>query len=416
MNVEVLAVGTELLLGQIVNGNAAQIGQRLADAGLDHFHQSVVGDNEERIAAAISLAVSRSDALIITGGLGPTQDDLTREAMCLAAGVDLEFDEDYARALEERWRSRGRPMPESNLRQAHHPSGAATMANPKGTAPGIRMDIAGTWVFALPGVPAEMVPMLEQQVIPFLTAAAGGEGSVVVSRLLRTWGESESKVGEMLGDLYAASTNPTMAFLASSGEIKIRLTAKAADETEARALITPLEEEVRQRLGHLVFGADDDTVERVLLDLLEGHGWTIGTAESATGGMVAAALTSVPGASRVFRGAIVAYQEDLKRDLLGVGFAAIEEHGVVSEAVAKAMAEGASLELGADVAIAVTGAAGPDPHHRDVGTMVIAVRTPAGTTARTLRLPGDRERVRTYTTTSALHLARMALEDQGWDE
>lgn len=416
MNVEILAVGTELLLGQIVNGNAAQIGERLADSGLDHFQQTVVGDNEGRIAEAISLAAARADALIITGGIGPTQDDLTREAMSAAAGVDMEFDEEYAGALRKRWEERGREMPESNLRQAQYPAGAEMIANPKGTAPGIRMKIDGAWVFALPGVPAEMVPMLERDVIPFLKSEAGDDGGVVVSRLLRTWGESESKVGELLGDLYAESTNPTIAFLASAGEIKVRLTAKAPTEVEARALIAPLEVAVRERLGSRVFGADEDTVQRVLLGLLEDQGWTIGTAESATGGMVAAALTSVPGASRVFRGAIVAYQEDLKRDLLDVGFSAIEEHGVVSEVVAKAMADGASIKLGADVTIALTGAAGPDPHDHEVGTMVIAVRTPAGTMARTLQLPGDRERVRTYATTSALHLTRMALQGVRWDE
>ncbi|MEA2009294.1 MAG: CinA family nicotinamide mononucleotide deamidase-related protein, partial [Actinomycetota bacterium] len=262
MIVEVLAIGTELLLGQIVNSNATRIGERLADAGLDHFQQTVVGDNEARIAAAITDACSRADALIITGGLGPTKDDLTREAMAEAAGVDMIFDADQEDQLRERWTRSGRVMPESNLQQAERPKGCVLIENPKGTAPGIRCEIDDTWVFALPGVPAEMIPMLENSVIPFLR---GDDDATVVSRLLRTWGESESAIGERLGDLYDASTNPTIAFLASGGEIKIRITAKAASRDEATALIAPVEATVRDRLGKRIFGVDDDTVEVVVL-------------------------------------------------------------------------------------------------------------------------------------------------------
>jgi len=414
MIVEVLAVGTELLLGQIVNGNAAVIGARLAEAGLDHHRQCVVGDNLERIVAAIRAATARADALLITGGLGPTQDDLTREAIAAAAGVDLELDPDEVARLREYWRARHREMPESNLRQARRPVGAAFVPNPKGTAPGIRMRIDGTWVFALPGVPAEMRTMLEGEVLPFLLREEGGERGVVVSRVLRTWGASEAKVGEELADLFASSRNPTLAFLASAGEIKIRLTARAPSEAAARALIAPVEEEVRERLGPRVFGADDETIERVLLGMLVGRGFTIGTAESATGGMVAARLTSVPGASRAFRGSVVAYQADLKEALLGVPADTVARHGVVSEEVAAAMAAGAARLLEVDVAIAVTGSAGPDPQERPVGTMIVAVRTPEATRVRTFHMPGDRERARTYTTTAALHLARLSLEGVNW--
>ena len=229
MIVEVLAVGTELLLGQIVNTNANQLGMRLADAGLDHYHQSVVGDNVDRIVDAIRLAMSRAGALIITGGIGPTQDDLTREAICVATDTEMVFDEDYAAVLRRRWEERGREMPDSNLRQAEHPAGAALIPNPKGTAPGLKVRSGDTWIFAVPGVPAELLPMVERHILPFLQREAGGEDAVVVSRLLRSWGESESKVADMLGDLFAEHTNPTLAFLASAGEIKVRLTAKAAD-------------------------------------------------------------------------------------------------------------------------------------------------------------------------------------------
>ena len=411
MIVEVLAIGTELLLGQIVNSNATRIGERLADAGLDHYQQTVVGDNDARIVDALREACSRADAVIITGGLGPTQDDLTREAMARAAGVELVFDGAQADALRERWKLRGRVMPDSNLRQAERPETSTLIPNPKGTAPGIRMRIDGTWVIALPGVPAEMIPMLESDVIPFLR---GDERSVVVSRLIRTWGESESAIGERLSDLYDASTNPSLAFLASGGEIKIRITAKADTREGAQQLIAPVEQIVRERLGTLVFGADGDTIEVVVLRLLEERGWTLGTAESATGGLVAARITSVPGASRVFRGSVVAYATDVKESRLGVSAQVIAEHGVVSEPVGVAMAHGARSALGVDVAVGVTGSAGPDPQEQPVGTIVVAVETPDGVRVRMLRMPGDRERVRTFATTASLQLLRLSLQDAEW--
>ncbi|MFV9671934.1 MAG: competence/damage-inducible protein A [Acidimicrobiia bacterium] len=411
MIVEILAVGTELLLGQIVNSNATRIGERLADAGLDHFQQTVVGDNETRIAAAIDAACYRADALIITGGLGPTKDDLTREAIARAAGVEMIFDAGQAERLRERWTSSGRVMPESNLQQAERPSGSELIENPKGTAPGIRLRLADTWVFALPGVPAEMIPMLENSVIPFLR---GDDDGAVVSRLLRTWGESESAIGERLGDLYDASTNPTIAFLASGGEIKIRITAKAETRDEASALIAPIEATVRERLGKRIFGVDDDTVEVVVLRMLEERGWSLGTAESATGGLVAGRITSVPGASRVFRGSIVSYAAEIKESLLEVPGSLIEEHGVVSEPVAVAMADGARGRLEADVVVSVTGSAGPDPQDKPVGTVVVAVVTPENSRVRTLTLPGDRERVRTFASTAALQLLRMSLQGVDW--
>lgn len=408
MIVETLAVGTELLLGQIVNRNAASIGLRLAENGLDHYHQAVVGDNVERIAEAIRRAASRSNALIITGGIGPTQDDLTRDALCAAAGVGMTFDRDYADRLRDYWESRGRTMPESNLRQAECPEGADMMPNPKGTAPGLRMRIDGCWVFAVPGVPAEMTTMVDDHVIPFLREEAG-ESGVVVSRLLRSWGESESRVSDLLADLYDDTTNPTIAFLASAGEIKVRITAKAATEEAAAALIEPVEAEVRRRIGRRIFGADDETVETVLFSLLEERGWTIGTAESATGGLVAARITAVPGSSAHFVGGVVAYSAEVKQTALDVPADVIAEHGLVSEAVAVAMADGGAKRLDADVVIAVTGSAGPDPLEARPGTMVIAVHTPEATVARTLYLPGDRERVRAYAATAGLHLTRLAL-------
>lgn len=410
MIVETLAIGTELLLGQIANTNARDIAARLAENGYSQFNQTVVGDNYDRIGKAVRNAAARSDALIITGGIGPTADDITREVVAEVAGVELIFDEEYARRLRDRWTSMraDRPFPESNLRQAFRPEGSHIVANYKGSAPGFRARVNDCWVFALPGVPSEMLAMLDEDVLPFLRAETG-DGQVVVSRILRSFGMSEAKVGEELLDLFESSHNPTVAFLASAGEIKIRLTALADTEASARSLIAPLEDEVRARIGTKIFGADEDTIEQVIRNQLEDRGWTIGTAESATGGSVGRRLTSLPGASATFRGSVVAYASDLKHSILGVPDATLDEHGVVSEPTALAMAEGARSLLGVDVAVAVTGSAGPEPLEQPVGTMIIAVATPERSIVRTAHMPGDRERVRAYTATAALHLVRRAI-------
>ncbi len=412
MIVEVIAVGTELLLGQIINTNVAHIGARIADLGLDSHYQQTVGDNLGRMESAIRTALDRADAIIITGGIGPTQDDITREAICAATGRSMAFSDEYARALEERYAKWGREMPVSNLRQAEYPEGAELLPNPKGTAPGLALEHDGTLIFALPGVPPEMYLLLDDHVLPRIRQKAGID-EVLVSRVIKTWGRGESAVAEQLADLFESSTNPSMAFLASNGEIKVRLTAKAETVAEAEALIGPVQGQVEERLGSLVFGRDDETVEAIILGLAQERGWTIGTAESATGGLVAGRLTSRAGASEVFRGSIVAYATDLKHDLLGVDDATLEA-GVVSEATAIAMAKGAQQRLGVDVALSVTGFAGPSGD--DPGAMVIAVATPEDARARTLRLPGDRERVRTYTVTAAVHLLRLALAGHWWGD
>ena len=414
MRVEVLAVGTELLLGQVVNSNAAVIGTRLAEAGLDHYRQSVVGDNLGRITEVLAEACSRADALIITGGLGPTQDDLTREALQAVAGVKMAFSEEYAARLGDWWRRRGREMPASNLRQAEYPVGAVLIPNERGSAPGLEMRIGSCRVFALPGVPQEMVPMLERHVVPSLLEAVGEQGTVIVSRLLRTWGEPESALAERLDDLYEGGTNPTLAFLASAGEIKLRLTARAHTREAAVAAIAPVEEEIRSRLGPLVFGVDDEMVEAVVLQMCRDKGWRLATAESVTGGLVAAALTAVPGASEVFTGSVVAYSPSAKEDLLGVGPELIGEAGQVSEEVAVSMAEGAARRFGVEAAVAVTGSAGPEPLEEPPGTVVVGVVTPEDGRARTLHLPGDRERVRAYAATAALHLLRLGVSGAWW--
>jgi nicotinamide-nucleotide amidase len=407
--VEVIAVGTELLLGQIVNSNATHIGATLAEHGYDAHFQQVVGDNVGRIAETIELAAGRADAVVITGGIGPTQDDMTREAVCEATGLAMEFSDAYADHLRDWWEQRGRVMPESNLQQAEHPAGAELLLNPKGTAPGLAVDHEGTLIFVVPGVPAEMTHLLQVEILPRL-AARSGTSAVLTSRLLRTWGRSESDVAEILDDIYRGSANPSLAFLASGGEIKIRLTAKADSRSDALAMIEPLENEVRSRLGESVFGTDDETIERVLLRLLNDRGYTIGTAESMTGGLVAAALTSLPGSSAVVRGGLVTYAAELKSRLLGIE----DTSNLVTVETAEQMALAGREALEADVVVSVTGSAGPEPLEKPPGTVVIGVSTPEHTQARELTMVGDRERVRTYAVTSALHLTRLALIGKWW--
>ncbi|MCY4369810.1 MAG: competence/damage-inducible protein A [bacterium] len=414
MIVEVVAVGTELLLGQIVNTNASYLGERMAELGLDAHYQVVVGDNHRRMVDTIRTAMGRADVVIITGGLGPTQDDITREAICAATGRDMLFSEDHAVVLRAFWDRLGREFPESNLCQAEYPEGSEQLHNPRGTAPGLFLDHEGTLIFAVPGVPAELYQMLEDHVVPRLRRGAGSD-EVLVSRVLRTWGYGESAVADLLDDLYHASVNPSMAFLASAGEVKVRLSAKARSEARARSMIEPVERSVRERLGASVFATDDETLEQIILGELMDRGWTIGTAESVTSGMLAARLSLLPGSSRVFRGSMVAYAADLKRSLLGVPQDVIDANGVVSAETAIAMADGAAAVMGVDVVTALTGVAGPDPLEHPPGTIFVAVRTPEASRARGLRMPGDRERIRAYTTTTALQLTRLAVMGEWWN-
>lgn len=407
MIIEVVAVGTELLLGQIVNSNAAYIGAAIAARGHDAHYQQVVGDNLDRLTGSLQLAMSRSDAVIITGGIGPTQDDLTREALCAATGREMVESEEYAEHLRRWFEARGRTMSPSNLRQAQHPEGAELLPNPRGTAPGLYLEYDGVKVFCVPGVPAEMEHLIDHEVMPRLDDH--GE-TVLMSRLVRLWGRPESEVAELLNDLYVGSTNPSIAFLAGSGEIKVRITVKAADAATARALIEPMEKEIRSRLGDAVFGADDETAEKIVLDMLRARGWTIATAESMTAGLVAASLTAAPGASDTVRGGVVTYWSESKGELLGVS----DITRVVDATTAAEMAEGARRLFGAEVAVSVTGEAGPEPAEKPVGTVFIGVSTPERTGVREMRMPGDRERIRAFAVTSAIHLTRLAVSGKWW--
>ena len=409
MRCEVVAVGTELLLGQVIDSNSAWIGARLAEAGIDSHFQVKVGDNPGRIVAALRTALDRSDAVICCGGLGPTQDDITREAIAQALGVPLERDEAMVATIQAIFTGRGRPFPPSNARQAERPAGASFLTQTLGTAPGLRCPVGDKVVYAVPGVPHEMRDMVERAVLPDLAARAG-EPATIRSRTLRTWGLAESALAELLAarmeQLDDDPSGPTIAFLASGMEgIKVRVTVKAPTRAEAVAALDAEEHLLRSLLGELVFGVDDETMESVVGQMLGRRRWTLAVAESMTGGMVASRIVDTPEASTWFKGGVVAYASEVKFGVLGV-----REGPVVCEECAVQMAEGVRRLLGADVGLSVTGAAGPDRQEdRPVGTAWLGLALPTGSEAVHLRLPGGRLQIRQLATISLLDLLRRRL-------
>ena len=408
MRCEVVAVGTELLLGQVVDTNSSWIGEQLAVAGIDSYFQVKVGDNAARIAEALRTGLGRSDAVLVCGGLGPTQDDITRDVIAEVMGVELETDPEIEDRIRAMFGSRGRDMPANNLRQAQVPVGASTMAQQPGTAPGLVCPIGDQVIYAVPGVPYEMQEMVEGTVIPDLRRRAGKQ-AVIRSRTLRTWGMSESGLAEVLADRLDEldrARHATIAFLASGIEgLKVRVTAKANTAEEADAVLAAEVDVLLGILGDVVFSSDDQTMEEVVLDLLRDRGLTLGCAESVTGGLIAARLTDVPGASDVFRGSVVSYASEVKYDVLGVPVGP-----VVSDDAAMAMAEGACRVLGCDVAVAVTGVAGPESQEGvPVGTVFLGLCIDGDAEATMIRLPGDRARVRQFATISVLDWLRRRL-------
>jgi nicotinamide-nucleotide amidase len=405
----VVAIGTELLLGQINDTNSSWMGEQLAAAGIESHLQLKVGDNLTRMEDAIAVALVDADAVIICGGLGPTHDDLTREAIASIMGVELAHDPAVAAVIEEMFARRGRVMAVNNLRQALVPAGATVIAQTRGTAPGLICPVGDKVIYAVPGVPHEMKDMFERAILPDLLARSG-ERAVIKSRVLRTWGESESRLNERLDGIIAELDglgNPTLAFLASGWEgIKVRLTVKAPDDVSAARTLDAWDRRVRTEIGDIVFGTDDDTMESVVLAMLESRGWTFGVAESVTGGLVGGRLTNVAGSSRVFRGGIISYASDVKFSLLGV-----DEGPVVSETAAAQMAAGARGVLGCDVALALTGVAGPEEQDgRPVGTLCVAAAFPDGSTVTTTTtLPGVRDQMRQMSVITALDFLRRHL-------
>ncbi|MCE2817863.1 MAG: competence/damage-inducible protein A [Ilumatobacteraceae bacterium] len=406
MRCNVVAVGTELLLGQIVDTNSSYIGEQLAAVGIASHLQLKVGDNLDRVVEAFTIALKDADAIIVCGGLGPTHDDLTRDAIARMMGVELLHDEAVAAVIEEMFSRRGRRMSANNLRQAMVPVGARIIEQTRGTAPGLMCPVGNKMIYAVPGVPHEMQDMLSRAVLPDLLARSG-EKAVISSRVLRTWGESESGLNERLDPIIEELEevgNPTLAFLASGWEgIKVRLTAKADSQLEADELLSQWETKVRALVGDVVFGVDAENMESVVLGLLQERGWTLGVAESVTGGLVGGRLTSIPGSSAVFRGGVISYASDVKFEVLGV-----DRGPVVSEEAAVQMAVGAKRVIGSDVAIALTGVAGPDEQDgRPAGTLCIGVALPDGATFSTTNtLPGLRDQMRQYSVISALSFLR----------
>jgi nicotinamide-nucleotide amidase len=419
VRVEVVAVGSELLLGQIADTNSRWIGEQLAASGVEsQFHQHV-GDNLGRIVLALRTALARSDGVIACGGLGPTQDDITREAIAQVMGAQLERDDEIASRIEKMFNSRGREMPENNRRQADVPRGATVIEQRRGTAPGLICPVGNKVVYALPGVPHELEEMFGRSVLPDLRdrLSIEGAGGVIQSRVLRTWGSSESGLAEAL-DAHMTDldgSDLTIAFLASGIEgLKVRLTVKAATDDAARRRLDDEERVVRailtSSLGEIVFGVDDESMERAVANRLTAHGLTLAVAESLTGGLVASRLVGIDGASAWFRGGIVSYATDVKFSLLHVA-----PGPVVSGAAAKEMAAGVRAVLGSDVGISLTGVAGPSEEEGvAVGTVYVglAIRD-AEPTAVELRLPSDRNRIREYATISGLDALRRALDGLG---
>jgi nicotinamide-nucleotide amidase len=429
VRIEIVAVGTELLLGQIADTNSQWMGEHLAAAGVaSHFHQAV-GDNQERMVLAFRTALARSDGVIVCGGLGPTHDDITREAIAEVMNVHLRRDEDGVGRIRAMFSSRGREMPDTNLRQADVPEGASIIPQTKGTAPGLICPVGHKVIYAVPGVPYEMADMFERGILPDLQrrmTERGESAGVIASRVIRTWGMSESGLAETLAghidDLEAAPAGPstagagtsgsaTIAFLASGIEgIKVRVTVRAADQDAASTLLDDQEAAIRRILyakaGDVVFGVDDEAIEDAVARALATNGLTLGLAESLTGGLASSRLVNVPGASRWFRGSVVSYASQVKFSVLGV-----PDGPVVSEQAARAMADGARRVLGSDVGLSTTGVAGPDAQDDEPPGTVHVGLARAGhlTESFSFNVPGDRDRVRQYATIAALDLLRKRL-------
>ncbi|QVV66880.1 competence/damage-inducible protein A [Synechococcus sp. LA31] len=414
MTAEILCIGTELLLGNITNGNARWIAEQLAALGIAHHRQAVVGDNRERLIAELQAAAQRCQVLITTGGLGPTPDDLTTEAIAAAFGAPLVEHPQVWAEIQARLAARGRPCAASNRRQAFLPEGAALLPNPTGTAPGmIWTPRPGFTILTFPGVPSEMRAMWQATAASWLQATGLAEG-VFASRMLRFWGIAESDLAERMADLLEAS-NPTVAPYAGSGEVKLRITARAATAAEAEQLLAPVEQEIRARTGRLCFGENEDDLASVVLQQLRRGGHTLAVAESCTGGGLGAALAAVPGASDVFLGGVIAYANRVKQELLGVPAEQLASHGAVSDSVAQAMAVGVRRATGADWALAITGVAGPSggTAEKPVGLVHIAVAGPDGCCSEGVRFGASRGRcwIQALSAGEALNRLRLALLD-----
>ncbi len=408
MKAEIISTGTELLLGQVLNTNAQFLGQRLAKMGINVFFQTTVGDNPGRLTEVFNNALRRADLVILTGGLGPTSDDLTKETVAEALGLRMHVNESAMAHIEEFFRLRGRKMPEANRKQALIPEGAMLIPNKVGTAPGMIIETGNKTVVILPGPPVEMEPMFTATVEPYLGNKAGKEKAIIVSRVIRILGIGESSVEERIKDLVEQQSNPTIAFLAPRGEVLVRITAKAATGKAAEKMIAKVEKEIVKRLGGYIYGTDDESLEKVVAGLLKKHNVTLSVAESCTGGLIAKRLTDIPGVSQNFLYGVVTYSNESKVNMLGVAPEVLEKHGAVSEETALEMVRGIRQAGGSDIAVAVTGIAGPGggTPEKPVGLVYIAFADYDTAIVQKYLFTGDREVIRWQSANVALNMLR----------
>lgn len=405
-------VGTELLLGQVVDTNASYLAERLAELGIDLYFKSTVGDNWLRISSVLAQALVRSDVVITSGGLGPTEDDITKEVAAAAMGEDLAESREAMDQLESVFRRMGRTMTERGRKQALLPESAQMIPNRTGTAPGMILCKGGKTVICLPGVPSEMKAMMEETVIPYLARRTAVEGgSVIKSKVLRFYGLGESLLEERARDIISAQTNPTIAPYVGQAEVSLRITAKAPFEGEADSLIAPVEGRLRERFGDHIFGVDSDRLESVVASLLIEAGLSLSVAESCTGGLLAHRLTNVPGSSGYLELALVCYSNSSKMNLLGVPESELELHGAVSDAVARGMALGVKRLGGTSLGMSITGIAGPGgaTSQKPVGLVCMALAHPRGVTSQEQRFIGDREGIKYRASQAALDMLRRYL-------
>ncbi|MGN0132619.1 MAG: competence/damage-inducible protein A [Lachnospiraceae bacterium] len=409
MVVELISVGTEILLGNIVNTNAAYLSEQCAALGLSCYYQTVVGDNEARLLETVKLAKSRADILILSGGLGPTQDDLTKETVAKAFGKELSMDEHTRERIEAYFKKRGKKIADSNWKQAMIPEGAIVLDNDNGTAPGIIIEDGGKTAILLPGPPNELKPLFAEQVYPYLQAKTD---RVIRSQIVKICGIGESMAESMIEDMIDRQDNPTIATYAKTGEVHIRVTAAAKDEKEAMKLIKPVIKELKNRFQEYIYTTNEEvTLEQACVDLLVANGLTISTMESCTGGMIAARLINVPGVSEVFKAGYVTYSNKAKRKVLGVKQSTLKKHTAVSAKVAEEMAQGVSLLTKADVTLSVTGLAGPDggTEEKPVGLVYIGCSVKGKTKVAEYHFSGNRMKIRESAVVAALTLLRQCV-------
>lgn len=403
MKAEILAVGTELLMGQIVNTNAQYLSSKLPDVGISVYYHSVVGDNPERLRESLELALKRCDVVITTGGLGPTQDDLTKETISEVCGRRMVLHQESLDAIKAFFKKIGREMTHNNEKQAYMPENCTILENNNGTAPGCIIEQGEKVIVMLPGPPSEMKPMFDDSVFPYFRERSS---YTIESKFLRVFGIGESAMETKILDLIEGQTNPTIATYAKEGEVTIRVSARVEQGKDAEKLLGPVIEEIRKRTGDSLYSEEDRTLDQVAAELLFRHKLTLATAESCTGGLISQMLTNIPGISSVFMGGAVTYSNDAKEECLGVRRDTLLQYGAVSRQTAEEMAAGVRSRLKTDIGVAVTGIAGPDggTPEKPVGLVYIGLSSEKGTVTKELRLLGNRKRIRTIT---ALHVFDM---------